>query len=121
MQLQIYFSKGVGKMDDKDLIKRVKEDGVKFFSLQFTDVTGTVKSVDMPISGLEGVLEDACGSMVHLWRASPASRKVICTCGWTPTPMQFCPGVLWRGGVHVSSAISSRRMASLSKVTRVVC
>ena len=39
-------------MDDKDLIKRVKEDGVKFFSLQFTDVTGTVKSVDMPISGL---------------------------------------------------------------------
>ena len=45
-------------MDDKDLIKRVKEDGVKFFSLQFTDVTGTVKSVDMPISGLEGVLED---------------------------------------------------------------
>ena len=41
-------------MDDKDLIKRVKEDGVKFLSLQFTDVTGTVKSVDMPISGLEG-------------------------------------------------------------------
>ncbi|HEY5730980.1 MAG TPA: type I glutamate--ammonia ligase [Anaerolineales bacterium] len=42
----------------KDLIKRVKEDGVKFVSLQFTDVTGTVKSVDMPITGLEGALED---------------------------------------------------------------
>ncbi|MGZ9165921.1 MAG: type I glutamate--ammonia ligase [Anaerolineales bacterium] len=45
-------------MDGKDLIKRVKEDDVKFISLQFTDVLGTVKSVDMPISGLEGALED---------------------------------------------------------------
>ena len=45
-------------MDAKDLIKQVKEDGVKFISLQFTDVTGAVKSLDMPISGLEGALED---------------------------------------------------------------
>ena len=45
-------------MDAKDLVKQVKEDGVKFISLQFTDVTGSVKSVDMPISGLDGALED---------------------------------------------------------------
>ncbi len=45
-------------MDAKDLIKRVKEDNVKFLSLQFTDVMGSVKSVDMPIRHLEGVLED---------------------------------------------------------------
>ena len=45
-------------MDAKDLLKRVKEDDVKFVSLQFTDVTGTVKSVDMPIAGVEGALED---------------------------------------------------------------
>jgi glutamine synthetase len=45
-------------MDSKDLLKRIKEDEVKFVSLQFTDVTGTVKSVDMPISGIEGALED---------------------------------------------------------------
>jgi glutamine synthetase len=45
-------------MDSKDLLKRIKEDEVKFVSLQFTDVTGSVKSVDMPISGLEGALED---------------------------------------------------------------
>ena len=36
-------------MDSKDVLKRIKEDDVKFVSLQFTDVTGTVKSVDMPI------------------------------------------------------------------------
>ncbi|PWB75734.1 MAG: type I glutamate--ammonia ligase [Anaerolineales bacterium] len=45
-------------MDSKDLLKRVKEDEVKFVSLQFTDVTGSVKSVDMPVNGLEGALED---------------------------------------------------------------
>jgi glutamine synthetase len=45
-------------MDAKDLVKQVKEDGVKFISLQFTDVTGAVKSVDMPVSGLDGALED---------------------------------------------------------------
>lgn len=45
-------------MDAKDLVKQVKGDGVKFISLQFTDVTGAVKSVDMPVSGLDGALED---------------------------------------------------------------
>jgi len=45
-------------MDTNDLLKRVKEDGIKFISLQFSDVTGAVKSVDMPIKGLEGALED---------------------------------------------------------------
>ncbi|MBM4427335.1 MAG: type I glutamate--ammonia ligase [Chloroflexi bacterium] len=45
-------------MDSKDLIKKVKEDKVKFLSLQFTDVMGSVKSVDMPIRHLEDVLTD---------------------------------------------------------------
>ncbi|HMZ07145.1 MAG TPA: glutamine synthetase family protein, partial [Anaerolineales bacterium] len=45
-------------MDNKDLLKRVKEDNVKFLSLQFTDVLGAVKSVDMPIRHLEDVLKD---------------------------------------------------------------
>jgi glutamine synthetase len=45
-------------MDAKDLIKRVKEDKVNYVSLQFTDVLGSVKSVDMPLHNLEGALED---------------------------------------------------------------
>ena len=45
-------------MDEKELIKRVKEDDVKFISLQFSDVTGAVKSVDMPVKGLEDALAD---------------------------------------------------------------
>jgi glutamine synthetase len=45
-------------MNNKDLIQQVKEDNVKFISLQFTDVTGTVKSVDIPLWRLEEALED---------------------------------------------------------------
>ncbi len=44
-------------MESKDLLKKVKEDKVKFISLQFSDVTGAVKSVDMPVSGLEEALD----------------------------------------------------------------
>ncbi len=45
-------------MDDKQLMAHVKEDDVKFISLQFTDVTGTVKSVDIPVGRLEGAIKD---------------------------------------------------------------
>jgi glutamine synthetase len=45
-------------MDKKELLERTKADEVKFISLQFTDVTGAVKSVDFPIYRLEMALED---------------------------------------------------------------
>ena len=41
----------------KEVLSRVKEDNVKFVSFQFTDVAGNVKSVDAPVSQLEGALE----------------------------------------------------------------
>src|SRR5512139_2446154 len=44
-------------MDQKLLLNRVKEDNVKFISLQFTDVTGVVKSADIPVERLAGALE----------------------------------------------------------------
>lgn len=46
------------RMDKKEILSRVKEDHIKFVSYQFTDVTGTVKSVDAPVSRLEGALDD---------------------------------------------------------------
>ena len=45
-------------MDSKALLAQVKADGVKFISLQFTDVTGAVKSVDIPAHRLETALEE---------------------------------------------------------------
>ncbi len=45
-------------MDNKELLNRVKEDEVKFISMQFTDVIGTVKSVDIPVGRLAAALDD---------------------------------------------------------------
>ncbi len=45
-------------MEHKALLERIEADGVKFISLQFTDVTGSVKSVDMPVRNFPDALED---------------------------------------------------------------
>ncbi len=42
----------------EDILKRIAEDEVKFICLQFTDVTGSVKSVDIPSKRMEKVYED---------------------------------------------------------------
>jgi glutamine synthetase len=45
-------------MENQELLSRVKEDHARFISLQFTDVTGAVKSVDIPAHRLGEALED---------------------------------------------------------------
>ncbi len=40
------------------ILKQAKDDGVKYICLQFTDVTGTVKSVDIPVNRLDVALEE---------------------------------------------------------------
>lgn len=45
-------------MKPEEMLKTVEADQVKFISLQFTDVTGAVKSVDIPVSCLPQALED---------------------------------------------------------------
>jgi glutamine synthetase len=41
-----------------DILRRVTEDGVRFVSLQFTDVMGAIKSVTIPVGRLQGALEE---------------------------------------------------------------
>ena len=45
-------------MEYKELRERIEEDQVKFIALQFTDVTGAVKSLDVPISRVEGAVKE---------------------------------------------------------------
>lgn len=45
-------------MKPEEMLKTVKADQVKFISLQFTDVTGAVKSVDIPVNRLPQALEE---------------------------------------------------------------
>ncbi|MBN2256934.1 MAG: glutamine synthetase [Anaerolineaceae bacterium] len=91
-------------MDHQDILKRVKEDGVKYISYQFVDINGVVKSVDAPIERLEIALDDGIwfdGSSVegfsriqesdmHL-RIDPDSYAIL---PWSPEEMRrarfFC-------------------------------
>jgi len=43
---------------DTEILRRVEEDKVRFVCLQFTDVTGVVKSVDLPVQQLKVAIED---------------------------------------------------------------
>lgn len=45
-------------MDKKEILERVLADNVKFISLQFTDVTGVVKSTDIPVTRLQMAFDD---------------------------------------------------------------
>jgi len=44
-------------VEQKTLLERVETDGVEFISLQFTDILGTIKSVTIPVAGLNEALE----------------------------------------------------------------
>jgi glutamine synthetase len=45
-------------MDHKEILNRVKEDGIKYISYQFVDINGVVKSVDAPVERLEIAMDD---------------------------------------------------------------
>ena len=45
-------------MMSNDLVARAREDGVRFVSLQFTDILGMIKSVTIPVGRLEEVVEE---------------------------------------------------------------
>ena len=43
--------------DKQEVLDRVRADNVKFVSLQFTDIVGTIKNVTIPVGRLEEVME----------------------------------------------------------------
>jgi glutamine synthetase len=45
-------------MNKNEIIKKIKQDDVKFISFQFTDVNGVVKSVDGPLNQVERALDE---------------------------------------------------------------
>jgi glutamine synthetase len=81
-------------MEDHELLARVQVDRVNFISLQFTDVTGVVKSVDMPVTRLRDALKDGVwfdGSSVEGFaRIQESDMRLVLDPGtysvlpWTP-------------------------------------
>jgi glutamine synthetase len=48
----------MGKYTAEDIRKLAKEENVKFIRLQFTDILGTIKNVEIPVSQLDKALEN---------------------------------------------------------------
>lgn len=48
----------MGKYNREDIIKIAKEENVRFIRLMFTDLLGTIKNVEVPISQLEKALDN---------------------------------------------------------------
>jgi len=74
-----------------DLIARVQEDGVRFISLQFTDILGTIKSVTIPVGRLEEALEHGVwfdGSSIEGFARIYESDRVLVP---DPTTYQVFP------------------------------
>jgi glutamine synthetase len=101
-------------MDNMDLLARIKEDGVKFISLQFTDVTGAVKSVDIPAHRISTAMEDGVwfdGSSVEVARIqeryAPGARS--------RHPYRAALDAAGSGGAYF--AISTSRMVCRSQET----
>src|SRR6476661_2109350 len=46
------------KYTREDIIRKVQEENVKYIRLQFTDILGTVKNVEIPVSQLNKALDN---------------------------------------------------------------
>ncbi len=91
-------------MEKQDILKRVKEDGVKFVSFQFSDVNGSVKSVDAPVEELSRAIDNGIwfdGSSVEGFARIQESDmhlrldlKTYAVLPWTPPELRrarfFC-------------------------------
>jgi glutamine synthetase len=96
--LDFYRSEVVEKMDEQSLLNQVAADKVRFISLQFTDVTGGVKSVDIPAERLNNALQEGVwfdGSSIEgfariqesdMWlRIDPSTYAVL---PWSPEELR---------------------------------
>ncbi|MGW8249071.1 MAG: glutamine synthetase family protein, partial [Anaerolineales bacterium] len=89
-------------MNKEELIAQAKTDDVKFISLQFTDVTGAVKSVDIPAERFGSALEDGVwfdGSSVEGFaRIQESDMRLVIDTG-TYTVLPWSPADLRRARV----------------------
>ena len=101
--LNMYGTGGI-PMDSKALLEKVQSDNVRFISLQFTDVIGAVKSVDIPAPRLASVLDDGIwfdgSSVAGFARIQESDMRLkvdtdtYCVLPWSPDDMRrarlFC-------------------------------
>ena len=89
-------------MEGQELLSRIAEEQIKFISLQFTDVTGAVKSVDIPVHRLERALEEGIwfdGSSVEGFARIQESDMRLMPDPSTYAALPWSPEELRRGRV----------------------
>ncbi len=118
-------------MNNEDVLKRIKQDGIKFISFQFTDVNGVVKSVDGPVNQVERALNDGIwfdGSSVEGFaRIQESDMHLVldpdtyAVLPWTPKEMRrarvLCDIYLPNGDPFEGDprGVLKRRLAQLQK------
>ena len=68
-------------MEKNELLERAEADSVEFISLQFTDILGTIKSVTIPVAGLDEALQHGVwfdGSSVEGFARIYESDMLLC-------------------------------------------
>ena len=68
----------MAKFTREDITRLAKEENVKYIRLQFTDILGTIKNVEIPVSQLEKALDNKMmfdGSSIE---GSFVSKNLIC-------------------------------------------
>lgn len=77
------------ELSKDEVRKMVKDENIRFLRVMFTDMLGTIKSVDLPVSQLDKLMDNKImfdGSSIA---ALSGLKKVICTCtqicqlGWS--------------------------------------
>jgi len=104
-----------------EVLKRVKEDRIKFVSFQFSDITGTIKSVDAPAEQLAGALENGIwfdGSSVEGFARIQESDMHLRLDADTYAVLPWSP--LDNRRARIFCDISTR-MGGRSKATRAAC
>lgn len=91
-------------MNNKEILERLEKDNIKFIAMQFTDIIGAVKSVDIPVSRAQKALDDGIwfdGSSVEGFSRIQESdmhlvidRDTYAVLPWSPDEMKrarfFC-------------------------------
>lgn len=65
-------------MTKEEIIRTAEEENVRYIKLQFTDMLGTIKSVEIPVSKLEEALDGKSCSTVRRSRDSSGLWRRIC-------------------------------------------
>lgn len=108
------------KLTREEIITQIKEENVRFIRLQFTDMLGTIKNVEIPLSQLDKALDNKMafdGSSIEGFVRIEESDMLLHLI-WIHS--LYSLGLLKKEKWRVLSVISIIRMVLLLQAARVI-